>query len=125
MEERGNRIALTTSGTDLSAPLDSRFGRAPKFIVYDLDDGSFEVVDNRQSMDAPQGAGIQSGETVARLGAKSLVTGHCGPKAFRVLKAAGIRIYNSDAATVAEAIELFREGKLREAVSADVDSHWV
>ncbi len=29
------KIAFTTSGTNLSAPMDSRFGRAAKFLIYD------------------------------------------------------------------------------------------
>ena len=85
------KIVFTTSGSDLNAPLDSRFGRTPKFLVYDLDSETFEVVDNQQNLNAAQGAGIQSAEAVARLRAKALVTGHCGPKAFRVLLAAGIK----------------------------------
>jgi len=118
------KIAFTTSGSDLDAPMDSRFGRAPKFLVYDLETNTFEVIDNQQNLNAAQGAGIQSAETVARLGAKALVTGHCGPKAFRVLAAAGIKIYNTDALTVADALEQFRSDKLREAGSADVEGHW-
>jgi len=93
-------FTITTSGNDLNAPLDSRFGRAPKFLVYDMDTNTFDVIDNRQNLNAAQGAGIQSAETVARLGASCLVTGHCGPKAFRVLSAAGIKIFNTDAPTV-------------------------
>jgi predicted Fe-Mo cluster-binding NifX family protein len=118
------KIAFTTSGNDLKAPLDSRFGRAPKFLVYDLECNTFEVVDNQQNLNAAQGAGIQSAETVARLGAKAIVTGHCGPKAFRVLAAAGIAIFNTDVSTVAEALERYRSGKLKEAPSADVEGHW-
>jgi predicted Fe-Mo cluster-binding NifX family protein len=52
------------------------------------------------------------------------VTGHCGPKAFRVLAAAGIKVFNTDASTVGEALERFRRGSLVEATSADVDGHW-
>jgi predicted Fe-Mo cluster-binding NifX family protein len=118
------KIAFTTSGSDPSAPLDSRFGRAPKFLVFDLNAGSFEVVDNLQSVNAAQGAGIQAAETVVRSGAQALVTGHCGPKAFRALKAAGVKIFSTDAATVAEALAQYRAGKLAEAVSADVEGHW-
>lgn len=118
------KIAFTTSGDDLNSPLDNRFGRAPKFLVYDLDKSTFEVVDNQQNLNAAQGAGIQSAETVARLGAKAVVTGHCGPKAFRVLSAAGVKIYNTDASTVAAALELYRSGKLIESSAADVEGHW-
>ena len=119
------KIALTTSGNDLSGPLDSRFGRAPKFLIYDMETNTFEIVDNEQNLNAAQGAGIQSAQTVARLGVKALVTGHCGPKAFIVLKAANIKIYNTAAATVTEALEQYRSGKLDDAAYADVDGHWV
>lgn len=119
------KIAFTTSGNELDSPLDSRFGRAPKFLIYDLDSGAFEVLDNQQNLGAAQGAGIQSAESVVRSGAACLLTGHCGPKAFRVLTAAKVKIYNTQASTVAEGLELFRQGKLTEAGAADVDGHWV
>ena len=118
------KIVFTTAGETLESPMDSRFGRAPKFLIYDLGSGAFEVVDNEQNLNAAQGAGIQSAETVARLGAKVLVTGHCGPKAFRVLQAAGIKIYSTDAPTVAAALDLYRSGRLMEAKAADVEGHW-
>jgi predicted Fe-Mo cluster-binding NifX family protein len=118
------KIAFSTSGTNLDAPLDRRFGRAPKFLVYDLDSETFEVADNQQNLNAAQGAGIQSAETVARLGAKAVVTGHCGPKAFRVLVSAGIAIYNTEAPTVEEALAQYQSGQLAEASSADVEGHW-
>lgn len=118
------KVAFTTSGDNLDAPLDRRFGRALRFLIYDLDTKTFEVVDNTQNLNAAQGAGIQSAETVVRLGAGAVVTGHCGPKAFRVLTAAGIKIFNSEAATVAEALEYHRTGGLLEAAAADVEGHW-
>jgi predicted Fe-Mo cluster-binding NifX family protein len=119
------KVALTTSGDSLNAPLDNRFGRASKFLIYDMDTGAFEIVDNRQNLNAAQGAGIQSAEKIARSGATCLITGHCGPKAFRVLSAAGIKIFTTDAATVAEALDQYRSGKLTEARTADMEGHWV
>ncbi|HON58308.1 MAG TPA: NifB/NifX family molybdenum-iron cluster-binding protein [Smithella sp.] len=118
------KIAVTTSGNDLNAPLDSRFGRAPKFLIYDLETKTFEIIDNKQNLNAAQGAGIQSAQNIVQLGAKALVTGHCGPKAFRVLKSAGVKIYNTSAATVAEALDLYLAGKLTESDAADVEGHW-
>ncbi|HVO12892.1 MAG TPA: NifB/NifX family molybdenum-iron cluster-binding protein [Vicinamibacteria bacterium] len=118
------KVALTTSGTEMSAPLDPRFGRAAYFIIYDLEDGSFQAVANQKSLNALQGAGVQAASTVARLGAGSLITGHCGPKAFRVLEAAGVRIYLTDARTPAEALARLRSGELQPAGGADVEGHW-
>jgi predicted Fe-Mo cluster-binding NifX family protein len=118
------KIAFTTSGADLNAPLDNRFSRAPKFLVYDLDSKSFEVIDNQQNLNAAQGAGIQAAETVVRLGVKCLVTGHCGPKAFRALSTAGIKIFNTNAPTVGAALERYQAGELVEAYTGDVEGHW-
>jgi predicted Fe-Mo cluster-binding NifX family protein len=119
------KVAFTTSGSSLDSPLDTRFGRAPGFLVHDTDSGTSEFVDNQQSLNAAQGAGIQAAETVVRAGAKALVTGHCGPKAFRVLSAAGVKVYNTDQPTVAAALEAFKAGKLKQSESADVEGHWV
>ncbi len=118
------KIVFSTSGDGLEAPLDSRFGRAPKFLAYDLETDTFEIADNLQNLQAAQGAGIQAASTVVRLGAGGVVTGHCGPKAFRVLAAAGVKVYQCDAPTVAAALELYRAGKLAEARNADVEGHW-
>lgn len=58
-------------------------------------------------------------------GAKAIVTGHCGPKAFRALSAAGVTIYNADAPTIAAALEQYRNGNLVESDDADVEGHWI
>jgi predicted Fe-Mo cluster-binding NifX family protein len=118
------KIVFTTSGNTLDAPMDGRFGRAAGFILYDTDNDTFEAVDNRQSVNTAQGAGIQATEAIVRHGANCLVTGHCGPNAFRALSAAGVRIYTTSAATVAEALEAFRAGALATMKSADVEGHW-
>jgi len=86
------KIAFTTTGDTLESPLDSRFGRAAKFLIYDLDDETLEIIDNADNRGAAQGAGTQTAETIARSGATHLVSGHCGPKAFQVLAAAKIAI---------------------------------
>ena len=117
-------IAVTSCGKDLPAPLDSRFGRAAGFLIYDTDTKDVQVIDNAQNLNAAQGAGIQAGQTVVNAGANALITGHCGPKAFRVLQAAGIKVYNCNAATVAEALQQYADGKLQPASEADVEGHW-
>jgi predicted Fe-Mo cluster-binding NifX family protein len=119
------KLVLTTSGETLDAPLESRFGRAPKFLVYDTESNTFEVIDNEQNVSAVQGAGIQAAETVARSGAACIVTGHCGPRAYRVLSAAGVKVYNTDIPTVAAALDAFKAGRLKPAASADMKGQWV
>lgn len=118
------KVAFSTSGNTLAAPLEGRFGRAPAFLVYDLDTETSEIIDNRQSQSAAQGAGIQAAETVVRSGARGIVTGHCGPKAFRVLSAAGVKVFTTDASTVAAALDRYRAGQLKELEAASVEGHW-
>ena len=118
------KIAVTATGTTPESPLDARFGRAAYFLVFDPDTKTWETVENTQNLNAAQGAGIQSAQNVAAAGAQALVTGHCGPKAFRVLAAAQIKIYTTTAATIKEALALYRGGKLTESSAADVEGHW-
>lgn len=118
------KIAFTTTGQDTGAAMDSRFGRAGRFLIYDTESGTAVAIDNRQNLNAAQGAGIQAAETVVKSGAQALVTGHCGPKAFRVLSAAGVAVYTTDAPTIADALAKFQAGTLERAESADVEGHW-
>ncbi len=118
------KVAITTAGVSPDAELEPRFGRASRFLVVDPDTGKFEIVENLRNLNAAQGAGIQAALKVAETGASAVITGHCGPKAFRVLTEAEIKVFNTNAKTVGEAISLYTEGKLVVAGSADVEGHW-
>jgi predicted Fe-Mo cluster-binding NifX family protein len=118
------KLVFTTTGDNLDALLDPSFGRARNFLLFDLESGTSQVISNQQNLNAAQGAGIQAAQTIVKAGADALVTGHCGPKAFRVLAAAGVKVYNTDAPTVAEALARYRAGQLTEATTANVESHW-
>ncbi|MDY0301113.1 MAG: NifB/NifX family molybdenum-iron cluster-binding protein [Trichlorobacter sp.] len=118
------KIAFSTTGNDLSAELDPRFGRARQFLVYDVEAQTVDIIENKQNRSAAQGAGIQSAEAMIRAGVDTLITGHCGPKAFQVLEAAGIKVYNCSAATVQEALEMVQNGYLNPATAADKSEHW-
>ncbi len=104
--------------------MDPRFGRAASFLLYDMSQQSFTILENQQARNAAQGAGIQAAETIVRAGVDTLVTGHCGPKAFKVLEAAGVAVFNSTAATVADALEALQAGSLTAAAASDVEGHW-
>ena len=117
-------IVVTSTSKDISSNMDPRFGRAKYFIVVDTDTNEVVAHDNAQNLNAAQGAGIQAAETVARLGAEAVVTGNVGPKAFRALNAAGVKICLSTEGTVADAIRRFKAGELKEASVANVEGHW-
>ncbi len=62
-------------------------------------------------MNATQGAGIQAAQAVIDNKATAVITGHCGPKAFRALKAAGIEVFLAPDGTVDEAVTRFEAGE--------------
>ncbi len=118
------KIIVTGSGDKLTDAVDPRFGRASQFLLVDLETGVTTAHDNAQNLNAAQGAGIQAAETVARLGAEAVITGNVGPKAFRVLSTAGIKIFLVKAGSVADAIEQFKKGELSETKESNVEGHW-
>lgn len=118
------KIVITSQGSNLDSPVDPRFGRARQFVLVDTESGEFTLHDNAQNLNAAQGAGIQAAQAVARLGAEAVLTGHVGPKAFAVLKAANIAIYTGASGTVREALDGFTSGKFQAATTADVEGHW-
>lgn len=118
------KIAITSQGETLESPVDPRFGRARWFLFYDTETDRFDVVDNEQNVNAVQGAGIQAARHVSENGAAVLLTGHCGPNAFRALEAAGIKVVVGVAGTVSAAIERFKRGELAPADRPDVEGHW-
>jgi predicted Fe-Mo cluster-binding NifX family protein len=118
------KIAVTAAGRHPDSPMDARFGRAGYFQIFDSETGLYEVIDNETGRDAMQGAGVQAGEVISGSGAEVVITGHCGPKAFRVLSSAGIRVMLCGGGTVENAIRKFIDGGLKEAAGPDVDGHW-
>ena len=117
------KIVVSSSGENINAQLDPRFGRCPYFIFVDSESLEFEAVPN-ESMMASGGAGIQAAQTVANKGAEVVITGNVGPNAFQTLNAAGLKIITGAAGTIQEVIEKFKNGELRETKSANVNSHF-
>jgi len=118
------KIAVTSKGQDLDAQVDPRFGRAAYLLVVDSDNFKFEVVDNAENVNALKGAGIQAAATLSDKGAEVLLTGFCGPNAFKTLEAANIKVVNDVKGTVKEAVTKFNEGKISFAGGANVEGHW-
>lgn len=118
------KIAVSCEEPRLESLIDPRFGRAAGFLIVDPDTMAFEFIDNGASQVMAQGAGIQAAENIARSGAKVLLTGYVGPKAFRALSAVGVKIgQDLENITVREAIDLYRSGKVNMAAAPNSMSH--
>jgi predicted Fe-Mo cluster-binding NifX family protein len=119
------KIAVTAKGKEISSEIDLRFGRAKWIIVVDSQTGDFQAHDNVVNLNAVQGAGIQTGQNVANLSVEAVITGNVGPNAFKTLNAAGVTIFLAEEQTVQNAIDSFKEGKLKEVNQANVEGHWI
>jgi len=108
------RIAVTATGPKPESEVESRFARAPWFMIYDPGTRAWQPVDNSQASRRPGGAGREAAETLARRGVKIVITGQCGPNALRALASAGIKVFQASDCTVAEALRDYQAGKLRE-----------
>lgn len=119
------KIAISSSGIDMEAIVDPRFGRAANFLIYDTESKKVTVLENQQNLQAAQGAGIQSGQLVVNSGAEVVITGNCGPKAFQVLNSAGIAVCIGASGKAVQAIDDYMTGKLKPTDSANVKGHWM
>ena len=114
------KIAITSEGPSLDDQVDPRFGRAAGFLLVDPDTMATEYLDNGQSQVMAQGAGIQAAQIVARAGVDWVLTGYVGPKAFKVLAAAGIKVgQDLEGLTIQTVIDRFKSGAIVAAQAAN------
>ncbi|MGM0655425.1 MAG: NifB/NifX family molybdenum-iron cluster-binding protein [Thermodesulfobacteriota bacterium] len=118
------KIAITSTGQDLDAQVDPRFGRAAYIIVVDTDTLDFEAIDNSENKNAFKGAGITAASLVCDKGAQVLITGFCGPNAFKTLNSAGVKVANDASGTIRDTIEDYKAGKFTFADDANAEGHW-
>ena len=109
-----DKIAVSSQGPGLDDPVDPRFGRAAGFVIVDPQTMEFTYLDNLAARDMASGAGIQAAETVARSGARIVLTGQVGPKAQQVLSAADIQVVEDlGGLTVRKVVTRFRNGEAK------------
>lgn len=118
------KIAVSANGPDVEAQVSPQFGRAPFFLLVDSDTMEWEVISNEHSLQMPHGAGIQAAAQVARCHAGTILTGHCGPKAFHTLQAAGIKVIVGVEGVVRDAVQKYCQGQFKPANRPDVSGHW-
>ena len=118
------KIAVTSRGTDMDAQVDPRFGRAAYILIVDSETFDFEVLDNKENVNALKGAGIQAASMVSNKAANVLLTGFCGPNAFKVMQAAKIGVANNAEGSVGDAVMAYIDGKLPLSDQPNVEGQW-
>jgi len=116
------KLCISSTGNNLQAAVDPRFGRAAGYVIVDSDTGAFEGVENPAAM-AGGGAGTKAAQLVIDRGAQAVLTGNIGPNAFAVLNAAGIVMYTGVSGSVQDAVAAFNSGRLQRVAAPTAPAH--
>ena len=117
------KIAVSSTGDNLEAQVDPRFGRCAYFIFVDTDTMEYEAVQN-PNVSAASGAGIQTAQLVGNKGVEAVLTGNVGPNAFQTLQAAGVNVIAGVAGMVKDAVQMYKDGKAQTTGGPNVASHF-
>ena len=114
------KLCITATGKDIDANVDTRFGRAPWFMIVDTDTGTIiEAVENQAAAQG-QGAGIAATKLLSDKNIDAILTGTVGPNAAQVFETTGISLFEglSSQDTVQEALVKFKQGSYAQEKSA-------
>ena len=113
------KIAISATSKDLNSEVDPRFGRCQYFILVDPETMQFEAIENSNTM-ASGGAGIASAQLIADKKVEAVLTGNCGPNAYEVLAAAGVKVMTGVTGKVQDAIQAYKSGQFQAISQANV-----
>ena len=116
------KVAISSSGAELSSSIDPRFGRCSYLVFYDTDTNEWEAIANA-NMAVSGGAGIRTAQMVLDERASAVITGNVGPNAMEVLLAGQVPVYTGISGSVASAVDLFKKGGLTPATGATAVEH--
>jgi predicted Fe-Mo cluster-binding NifX family protein len=117
------KIAITATSPALDAEIDPRFGRCYYFIIVDLKTMQLEAVENPGAM-VGGGAGVSAAQMIAGKGVEAVLTGNCGPNAYQILSAAGIKVITGVVGKVQDAIQGYKSGKFKVSSQPNVATHF-
>lgn len=104
-------IAIPVDQKTLESNVYMSFGRAPYFLIYDVETKESTFIDNSAAA-STGGAGIKAAQMIVDNKAGALLTPRLGANAAGVLEPAEVKIYKTTAASAKENIEAFAAGKL-------------
>ena len=117
------KIAVSTSGEDLSSQVEPRFGRCPKFLIVDTETMNFEIIPN-EARDTAHGAGVGAARIVVSKGVDAVLTGNVGPNAYSALTASNIQVFTRVSGSIKEALIRLFKNELKPASKPSVDGHF-
>ena len=107
------KIAISSTGQSPDCKMHELFGRCDFLIVFDTETGEVKAVKN-ENKDAESGAGIGCAQVVFDEGAQAVISGKVGPKAYEVLRHAGVDVFLAYPESLVSGVLIrYKEGRLR------------
>lgn len=112
-------IMISSQDNTLMSEPSLRFGRAPFFILYNLDQDTWEAYENR-AIQQRGGAGIAAAQFLSDKHIDAALSGRFGPNAYEALSAAGIKMvtFASVYDSVQEVVDAYKAGDLNEVLKS-------
>jgi predicted Fe-Mo cluster-binding NifX family protein len=107
-------VVPTDDERGLNARLSEHFGRAPYFVVVELEDGNVSSVQVIPNESEHFGGFGRAAEAILRLRPSAVITYGMGPRALKAFQEAGVAVLRANADTVKGVIEAYRRGELEE-----------
>lgn len=110
------RIVIPAEDSNgLDARLSEHFGRAPYFIIVELDEDGNIVNVQSVSNESEHFGGVGSPpDRILQFRPNAVITYGMGPRALRIFQDAGVAVLRANADTVKEVVEAYRQGRLEE-----------
>ncbi len=105
------KLAIPTENKTLETKVHPSFGRAPYFLIYDVDTKESKFIENTAAT-STGGAGIKAAQIIVDSNVDTLLTAQLGGNAAAVLKPADVKIYKSVTGSLQDNIDAFVDGKL-------------
>ena len=116
------KITISATGPSLDDHVDPRFGRCQYLLIVDPDTMQSEALKNTGALSSG-GAGISTAQMISGKGVEAVLTGNCGPNAFKVLSAAGIKVVTGASGKVRDAVLDYKSGNLQVSSQPNVTEH--
>lgn len=110
----GVKIAVSSTGKNLTDNVSEVFARCPYFIIAEIENEKIQKVETIENKIANQlgQAGISAAQLMAEKDIKAVITKNVGPRALDVLRQFNIGIYVGDG-TIEKVLQEFIDGKLK------------
>jgi len=114
------KILLSSQGSEKDSIVDQRFGRAAYYVIYNDETDEYTFVENQGKFEN-SGAGVKASQFVLKQGVDCVITGSLGPKAFMIIKDAGLKGYKNIEGTIEEVLKAFKNNQLEELTTAGAE----